>query len=439
MNIFTLYLIKSALALAILYTAYRLLFYNQTWFYVRRAVLLFITVFALLGVIVSPVILSQLSFFTGTTNQTVANTLATINLEEVIISPSALLGQHHSLTHILLVLYLLGCIFFFFRLLYNLSKIYNLYSHAEKVHHQDKITLVLLKEKIAVFSFFNLVFINGEVYKTSSQTKDIIEHEKVHIAQWHSLDIILTELVIILQWFNPFAYLLRKAIVENHEFLADSKVIAGSNNMRSYRLLLLNNTVAGSACYLANNFSNLLIKKRFKMMEKSKSKVRLTVSLLSFITAITLVMFSCTNNRTEPAASKQKTAQTESKTATTHPEQMPNQIKVPTVMSKDSVFKVVEVMPEFPQGRSGLMKYMKENIKYPEQAKNKSIEGRVFVNFVVEKDGSITHVKVLRGIGGGCDEEAVRATKSMPKWIPGKQKGVPVRVSFNIPIKFALN
>ncbi len=102
------------------------------------------------------------------------------------------------------------------------------------------------------------------------------------------------------------------------------------------------------------------------------------------------------------------------------------------------IFVVVEKMPSFPGGQVKLMNYLATHIKYPELAKESGIQGRVFINFVVEPNGSIDHVKVLRGIGGGCDEEAVRVVKSMPKWIPGKQRGKPVRVSFNLPVKFTL-
>jgi len=107
-------------------------------------------------------------------------------------------------------------------------------------------------------------------------------------------------------------------------------------------------------------------------------------------------------------------------------------------VEEQQIFTVVESMPEFPGGMGALMKYLAENIKYPSLAKESGIQGRVFINFVVEPDGSISNVKVLRGIGGGCDEEAVRVVKSMPKWKPGKQRGKPVRVSYNLPVKFTL-
>ncbi len=103
------------------------------------------------------------------------------------------------------------------------------------------------------------------------------------------------------------------------------------------------------------------------------------------------------------------------------------------------IFTVVESMPSFPGGEEARIKYLNDNIKYPQMARESGIQGRVFVTFVVERDGSVTDVKVLRGIGGGCDEEAVRVIQNMPKWIPGKQRGKPVRVQFNMPILFKLN
>ena len=84
------------------------------------------------------------------------------------------------------------------------------------------------------------------------------------------------------------------------------------------------------------------------------------------------------------------------------------------------------------------MKYLHNNMKYPLQAKELGIQGKVFLSFVVEKDGSVTDVSLLRGIGGGCDEEAIRVVKNMPKWIPGKQRNIPVRVRFNLPVNFRL-
>lgn len=102
------------------------------------------------------------------------------------------------------------------------------------------------------------------------------------------------------------------------------------------------------------------------------------------------------------------------------------------------VFTIVEEMPSYPGGDMKMYEYLGKNIKYPQIARESGIQGRVFVNFVVEPDGSVSNVKVLRGIGGGCDEEAIRVVKSMPKWKPGKQRGKAVRVSYTLPVVFKL-
>lgn len=107
--------------------------------------------------------------------------------------------------------------------------------------------------------------------------------------------------------------------------------------------------------------------------------------------------------------------------------------------SSEEVFVAVEYMPEFPGGDLARMKFLQENIIYPKSARRKGIQGTVFATFVIERDGSITDVRVLRGIGGGCDEEVVRVIQNMPKWKPGIHKGKPVRVQFNMPVRFTLS
>lgn len=117
---------------------------------------------------------------------------------------------------------------------------------------------------------------------------------------------------------------------------------------------------------------------------------------------------------------------------------------VPIVVEKEAeiveevIFTVVEENPGFPGGEEERMRYLQQNLKYPQMARESGIQGTVYVTFVVEKDGSITDVRILRGIGGGCDEEAARVVKAMPRWNPGKQRGQSVRVQFNLPIRFVL-
>ena len=111
----------------------------------------------------------------------------------------------------------------------------------------------------------------------------------------------------------------------------------------------------------------------------------------------------------------------------------------PSADTAETVFMVVEQMPEFPGGDDAMSKFLDENLVYPKQAKKQNIQGKVWIGFIVDKDGTVRNVEVLRGIGGGCEEEAVRVIKLMPKWKPGTQSGKPVMVKFRFPINFTLS
>lgn len=119
-------------------------------------------------------------------------------------------------------------------------------------------------------------------------------------------------------------------------------------------------------------------------------------------------------------------------------EYVPMEMEEEEEIQEDHIFAVVEAMPEFPGGQIAMMKFLNKNIHYPTMARESGIQGMVYITFVVERDGSVTDIKVNRGIGGGCDEEAVRVVRNMPRWVPGKQRNKPVRVQFNLPVRFTL-
>jgi len=114
-------------------------------------------------------------------------------------------------------------------------------------------------------------------------------------------------------------------------------------------------------------------------------------------------------------------------------------LKPTTPSTQDQIFTAVEVQATFPGGMDGLMKYLSENVKYPKVARKKGIQGKVFASFVIGSDGNITDIKILKGIGGGCDEETIRVIKGMPKWTPGKQSGRFINTRFTLPISFTLS
>jgi TonB family protein len=114
-------------------------------------------------------------------------------------------------------------------------------------------------------------------------------------------------------------------------------------------------------------------------------------------------------------------------------------IGLSSLHAQDEIFMVVEKVPQFPGGESARIAFMGSNIRYPQEAMEEGIQGTVYVSFVVEKDGSISNIKILRDIGGGCGQEAVRVVSMMPKWEPGTQRGKAVRVQFNMPVTFTLS
>ncbi len=176
------------------------------------------------------------------------------------------------------------------------------------------------------------------------------------------------------------------------------------------------------------------------MMKNQKSQKRMSVKLLFTALAIALTLFAC-NSPVKPVPEKFPKVMNVTKDGkiTFQDELSPSQQKaISSQIDTGQVFRVVEKTPQFPGGIKKLMNYLATNIKYPAEARKAKVQGNVFVNFIIEKDGSVSHVKVLRGIGHGCDKEAVNAVKNMPRWIPGEQKGNPVRVYYNLPVKFSL-
>jgi len=423
------YLIKSALSITILYIVFHLFFKNRVSFLFNRILLLSIVSFGLLVPILSFNIANLLNFNSPYVSTIIDNEgLITINLREVVISSEAKSGfLGMNLFLILARLYLSVSLILTMWFAIKIVRLVILFRKSKSVSI-DGIRFVILNNDYPTFSFFNMVFISKNLYENKDESRKIIEHESVHLLQKHSIDLLFTELLVIIQWFNPIAYLIRDSIRENHEFLADKGILNNGFNIPDYKLLLLRNSTKIRTGSFTHNFSYSLIKKRFKMMEKKDSKIKFILGMMILPLAFSLAFFACSSPELDdsvPINTEEPVVETQTN-------------EEPQTVTEAPIFTVVEEMPEFIGGTDELYKFLGSNIKYPEKAKADGIHGKVYVNFIVEKDGKVTNVNVLRGIGGGCDEESVRVLNSMPNWIPGKQRGENVRVSYNLPIKFAL-
>lgn len=324
------------------------------------------------------------------------------------------------------LIYLTGAIFFTLLFLYRLIQI-TLLILKNKSEFVDGLRIVRIDKDITPFSFFSFVFINKN-HSFGHGMKEMFAHESEHIRQGHSFDVILLEIATILQWFNPFIWLLKRSVRENHEFLADHGVLKPGVSPAAYRLLLLGSSLEQQPV-IANNFNYSLIKIRIQMMTKIKSSrtAALKLSMGILAAAALFVIFAFDGTQTKPQE-KKTTGQTK---------EVPAKAEVKT-STGNTVFTVVEKMPEFPGGEAAVREYIAKSVKYPEDAKKAGIQGKVFVTFVVDKTGKVLDAKIARGASPSLDKEALRVVETMPAWTPGQQHGENVAVQYTIPIQFAL-
>ena len=286
-------------------------------------------------------------------------------------------------------------------------------------------SLVLLDDDTAPYSFFNQIVV-GTRGLSDDELRCILAHESLHVSRYHTADIICARLLCCGAWFNPFAWLMLRELRAVQEFQADAASI-GSCGREGYLHLLYRQATGTGYGHITNNFLSINIKKRIVMMNKTKSRFGAWKALAALPVAALLLMAGC-----QPA-NGEAVEQEEIPFEATNVDE-----SAPLDANTDEVFKVVEVDPEFPGGEEALYKYLAENIKYPVMAKNNKVEGRVYITFVIEKDGTVSDAKVLRSVNEELDAEALRVINAMPKWKPGTQRGVPVRVQYNIPISFKL-
>lgn len=308
--------------------------------------------------------------------------------------------------------------------------------------------IVLPDNEVSSFSWFRIIVMSKADFQ-SPHAEKIIAHEATHIRQFHFIDLLLAEFLVAIQWFNPAAWGYRKAVRDVHEYLADRGTLQSGYKIPEYQRLLAALAGPVTAGILSNNIKHSFIKNRFTMMTKTNIGKLATLKLTTAIVATVIIGFfmflTACQTEVKKAETIENTSEATSETEKTSEMQSEQEftaqagtVDSTTGDTNQEVFVVVENPPTFPGGDDARIKFMVENIKYPQEAREKGIQGTVFVTYVVEKDGTITNVKVLRGIGGGCDEEAVRVIESMPRWIPGKQRGEAVRVQFNMPVRFAL-
>lgn len=346
------------------------------------------------------------------------------------------------------------------------------------------------------FTFFHWIFLSDEIDKDQHDYDVILKHEKAHASLGHTYDLMFFQLFRVCFWWLPTAWFIIKEIKKIHEYQADAYALK-SCNIDQYSSILISSTLKSNGLSLASSFHDGLILKRLIAMKQQAKKVSpWKFGALSALSAILFIVFACTEELDQEI--KEMGSQSNTITFDQLPASMQDnlveikdglsfiKVEVPEeddisdveelkeldpelihtvnvdkdkraiyiALKKDGsnfdylsdkskmdgeVFTVVEEQPEYPGGMNALYAYVAKEIRYPKEARTGGVEGKVFVQFVVEKDGSLTDVEAVSGIGAGCDAEAVRVLQNAASFSPGKQRGKPVRVRMVMPIVFKLN
>ncbi|SMO90099.1 outer membrane transport energization protein TonB [Saccharicrinis carchari] len=419
MEYFINYLLESSLILGVLALFYRTVLHHEPFFKLNRVYLLLsltlATVVPFVHISVSPPSTTDIEV------QGFTNLLQAVNVyaDEVQQTVVPVIAKNKTFGW----LYLGGALAILLRLLFGLTRLGLLSKKARWIKYKD-VRIADLPGNFNAFSFFHVIFVNRSLY-TDDDLDKILVHEMSHVKHRHSLDVLLFEALLIVQWFNPFAWWIKNLLRELHEFQADRSVLNKGTAIGSYKKLLLHEAT-GARLFPVNNFNQSITKKRFKMMTNKTIKNKAFIKGLAAFFMIVSVAFFFACDRTADEELQQSTLE-ELQQITLQSEDM------------DPTFFIVEVMPQFPGGDMELRKYIAKSIKYPVDAQEQRKMGRVYVQFVVSKTGDVKDVKVLRSGGfESLDEEALRVVRAMPKWTPGLQRGQKVNVSYTIPINFVL-
>ena len=446
MGVFFIYILKSSVCLVLFYLFFRLLLSKETFHRFNRMALLGVLFFSLL-----------IPCIEVTTRHQVEVQQAVLSIEQLLLmaeleaTPANVGAVQETPTiswvQIVLLVYLAGILFLVCRNIYSLICLFRLVHSGKHEKLEKGVTLVVHNQEIAPFSWMNYIVISRKDLEENG--REILIHEMAHIHHRHSVDLLVADICIFFQWFNPGAWLLKQELQNVHEYEADETVINEGVNAKEYQLLLIKKAVGTRLYSMANSFNHSKLKKRITMMLKEKSNpwARLKYLYVLPLAAIAVTAFArpeISEKMEEISAVKvndlaeivqEKVLQD---TVKVSKDEKKDDLVVSGVKSKEEeeivIFEVVEQMPEYPGGMSALQKYLSEKIA-GSPMKGKA-GGRVMVGFTVAETGKIKDVRVLQSDEASLNQEAERIVSEMPDWIPGKQRGRPVPVKYTVPIRF---
>lgn len=423
MEISQMYIIKSIIALSVMFCFYWVMLRNETLFSWNRRYLLFSMIIAL-------VIPFLKITFNQSTDSEFANLVFPVTINNYTLIYNSL--QPIKSLNLLSIIYISGAVLLSLRFLSGILRIYYLYWRYPK-YKLNGFKAVILDRDLSPFTFFNILFISRNDFKNGG-INEIIVHEKAHKEAFHSFDIILLEIVTIIQWFNPIVWIFRRALKSEHEFFADNKVVNEGYDKFKYQQMLFNKSFGITSLNLTNNFKYSFLKKRLKMMTTNKqgSKVKYVFAL----PVILLLIFSFS-------------------------------INFEMLGQNPKAYDKVDILPKY-QGEDidkSVTKFIAENVKYPREAQENKVTAKIYVQCIIDLKGEVTDVLVKRTdiLNNKMDEvvvvgykpsdatskenkeaidalekEAIRVIKMLKGFTPGIKDGKKVSTYLTFPINFVL-
>ena len=426
------YQIKVGLCLIAFYLLWKLLLSRETFHRFNRVALLVVMALAL----VIPWVKLSLETTAPVTQQMVI-------LEELLVSPNGAVAQQAapswSVTGIATVLYLIGMVVAVVWFLHGQWSLHRLLKRGRRESLPGGATLHIIPGNQTPFSYFKHIVINEQDYRDNP--REILTHEQAHIDLRHSWDVLFLGLVTLFQWWNPAAWLLSRELRQVHEYEADEAVLNQGVDVKQYQLLLIRKSVGNQLFSMANNFNYQSLKKRIRMMSMNKSSRWNRLRALAVVPVIALALLAFANTKSVAAVvtangQQDRAVQSTMQSPVAVERNAEAQVTDESNPQSETIYKSVEQMPMFPGGEAGLLRYLQENIQYPPEAAKNNVQGRVILQFVVDKTGQVGEVKILRSVSEEIDAEAVRVVKSLPKFEPGRQDGKPVAVWYTLPVSF---
>ena len=451
---FFIYSVKVAVCLALFYLFHKLLMSRDTFHTFNRFAILSMMLLSL----VLPLVHLSLDSESGINRGTVA--LEGLVAQTIVDDGGNGVGEGMTLTQVLLAAYVLGVVLFIGKALLSVGSLLRLIGRARCVEVRNGIRIYTMQGDISPFSWFRYIIMSEKDWQENR--REIVLHEMAHIRRCHSMDVALCNMMIVFQWYNPAAWLLKRELQTVHEYEADEAVLSAGVDATHYQMLLIRKAVGERLFSMANNLNHNSLKKRITMMKIKRTNPVQKAKIAFVLPLVAMTVAAFASQKVENLSEKVEQESEAFSSVSDNPvvRAVGETTRVAAVkvqedkaleeasslsMASDTAETksgkefpcIPETFPQFPGGHIALVEYLSKSIKFPKEKEKENVRARVVASFTVDKDGSITDAKIVKSQGEAFDNEALRVINGMPKWIPGTQNGKAVRVKYILPVTFS--